>query len=480
MNNTAAALPTITGNFEAQETEYNYWVEEIEGNVPTDFTGTFFRNGPGRLKLGGEEFGHWFDGDGMIGRTTFIDGKVHFANKFIRTPKYVNETAAGKPLYRGFGGAPKGSLLKRFALPAQPANTGLMLHGDKFLALGEGGRPWAMNPETLDTEGEYDFNGDLGKTFSAHAKKNPKTGYYYNFGMRFGMKPSFDFYKIAPSGKLVAQAIFNLDHMPMLHDFALTANYAIFIQSSVSMSPNPLPVLLGGSIADAMLFDDRLCNKVIIIDVNTMQLADEIEIAPTTCLHFGNAYEKGNDLHFDMIRTQEDTFSTPTSKAKYLDIFSPDVDFKSGGGYYKRFIINLPEGKVQIESIDDAVLGEFPQWDWTLSTQENRFAVTTCYPDGGPKTYFTGIQKIDRFSGKVEVHNFGDYRFTGEPIMVAKPNAKSDEEFYIMCYVYNGNTDKTEVVLMDSQDFTGEMAVIKLSHHLPQGFHGMFTPKIFF
>ena len=63
--------------------------------------------------------------------------------------------------------------------------------------------------------------------------------------------------------------------------------------------------------------------------------------------------------------------------------------------------------------------------------------------------------------------------------MVAKPDAKGDEEFYIMCYVYNGNTDKTEVVLMDSQDFTGEMAVIKLNHHLPQGFHGLFTPRIF-
>jgi len=62
MNNTAAALPTITGNFEAQETEYNYWVEEIEGNVPTDFTGTFFRNGPGRLKLGGEEYVHRWQG----------------------------------------------------------------------------------------------------------------------------------------------------------------------------------------------------------------------------------------------------------------------------------------------------------------------------------------------------------------------------------------------------------------------------------
>ena len=115
--------PTIKGNFEAQENEYDYWVTDIEGKVPSDLTGSFFRNGPGRLKLGGEVVGHWFDGDGMIARTTFTGGKVHFSNKFIRTPKYVDETAAGKFLYRGFGGAPKGNFFKRFAPPANPANT---------------------------------------------------------------------------------------------------------------------------------------------------------------------------------------------------------------------------------------------------------------------------------------------------------------------------------------------------------------------
>ncbi|WP_085757593.1 carotenoid oxygenase family protein [Oceanicoccus sagamiensis] len=472
-------LPTIKGNFEAQEQEFDFWVDTIEGKVPEDLTGSFYRNGPGRLKLGDEEFGHWFDGDGMIARTTFRDGKVHFANKFIRTPKYVKETAAGKMIYRGFGGAPKGSILRRFALPAQPANTGLILHGGKFLALGEGGRPFAVEPDTLDTEGEYNYDGRLGKTFSAHGKKNPFTGYYYNFGMRFGAKPSFDFYKISPSGTLVDSATFYLDHMPMLHDFALTENYAIFIQSSVGMSANPLPILLGGSVADAMQFDNRLRNKIIVIDLHNLKLVDEIDIEPLASLHFGNAYEKNNELHFDIIQTKESAYSTPTRKNKPLNIFDPDVDFKMGGGEYMRFVVNLRHGTAIKEVINDALLGEFPQWDWTLSTKENRYALSTAYPEGGPKTYFTGIQKIDRQTGKVEVHDFGNYRFTGEPLMVAKANAKSEDEFWAMCYVYNGNTDKTEVVIIDSEDFTGEQAVIKLDFHMPQGFHGMFTPKVY-
>ncbi len=475
------STPTIKGNFEAQEGEFDYWVDDIVGTLPADLSGSFYRNGPGRLKLGDQEFLHWFDGDGMIARTTFVDGKVHFTNKFVRTPKYVDETAAGKLLYRGFGGAPKGSVLRRFSMPANPANTGLIMHGGKFLALCEGGRPFAVDPKTLDTEGEYNYHDSLGKsnTFSAHGKKNPKTGYYYNFGMKFGPKPGFDFYKISPSGKMVDRATFSLDHMPLLHDFALTENYAIFIQSSVAISGNILKMLFGGSIADMMGFDNSLTNKIIIIDLHTLKLVDEIEIEPLASLHFGNAYEKNGDVHFDIIQTQEDAYGTPTHKLESMNIFDPNVDFKAGGGHYTRFIVNLRKGTAYSERINDAVLGEFPQWDWTRSTTENRYALTTAYPVNGPKTYFTGIQKIDRLSGKVEVHDFGPYRFTGEPLMVAKKDAKSEDDFYAMCYVYNGNEDKTEVVLIDNQDFSAELAVIKLGHHMPQGFHGMFTPKIF-
>ena len=478
---TPQSTPTIKGNFEAQEGEFSYWVDNIVGKIPADLTGSFYRNGPGRLKLGGQEFLHWFDGDGMIARTTFIDGKVHFANKFVRTTKFVNETAAGKLLYRGFGGTPKGNPLRRFSMPANPANTGLIMHGGKFLALCEGGKPWAVEPDTLNTEGEYNYHGELGRssTFSAHGKKNPSTGYYYNFGMNFGPKPGFEFYKISPSGKLVDRAKFALDHMCLMHDFALTENYAIFIQSSVAMGGNPLPILLGGSVADVMAYDDSVANKIIIVDVHTLKLVDVIDIEPLASLHFGNAYEKNGEIHFDIIQTQSSAYNTPTHKNEPMNIFDPNVNFKAGGGHYVRFIVNLRKGTAQSERINDALVGEFPQWDWTRGTTENRFAVTSAYPVNGPQTYFTAIQKIDRMSGKVEVHDFGPYRFTGEPLMVAKADSSREDDFYVMCYVYNGNEDKSEVVLIDSKDFSEEIAVIKIGHHLPQGFHGMFTPKVF-
>ena len=84
----ANEIPSCHGGLENLDEEHSYWIDEIEGTVPTDLEGTFFRNGPGRHRIGGKPYGHWFDGDGMLcashasksvtryrtARPTFING----------------------------------------------------------------------------------------------------------------------------------------------------------------------------------------------------------------------------------------------------------------------------------------------------------------------------------------------------------------------------------------------------------------------
>ncbi|HEY9891939.1 MAG TPA: carotenoid oxygenase family protein, partial [Candidatus Sericytochromatia bacterium] len=52
--------------YESQPNEYDYWIEDIEGEIPADLKGTLFRNGPGLLEVNGQRIHHPFDGDGMI------------------------------------------------------------------------------------------------------------------------------------------------------------------------------------------------------------------------------------------------------------------------------------------------------------------------------------------------------------------------------------------------------------------------------
>lgn len=90
--------------YQSLKQEFNYWIDDVEGEIPSNLQGTLFRNGPGLLDIKGQKYHHPFDGDGMICAFTFTNGKAHFQNRFVRTQGFVEEQKAGKILYRGVFG----------------------------------------------------------------------------------------------------------------------------------------------------------------------------------------------------------------------------------------------------------------------------------------------------------------------------------------------------------------------------------------
>ncbi|MCY7277097.1 MAG: carotenoid oxygenase family protein, partial [Phormidesmis sp. CAN_BIN44] len=87
--------------------EYDYWIDEVEGQIPPELSGTLFRNGPGLLDVNGQRIQHPFDGDGMVCAIAIKNGRAHFRNRFVRTEGYVAEQKAGRILYRGVFGTQK-------------------------------------------------------------------------------------------------------------------------------------------------------------------------------------------------------------------------------------------------------------------------------------------------------------------------------------------------------------------------------------
>ncbi|HEY8375815.1 MAG TPA: carotenoid oxygenase family protein, partial [Nannocystis sp.] len=84
----------------------------VEGAVPPGLRGVLFRNGPGRLQLHGQRYGHLFDGDGHINRFAFTDDGVLYRNRYVRTREFLAEEAARRILYRNFGTNIPGGLHK--------------------------------------------------------------------------------------------------------------------------------------------------------------------------------------------------------------------------------------------------------------------------------------------------------------------------------------------------------------------------------
>src|SRR4029078_2365923 len=81
-----------------------------------------------------------------------------------------------------------------------PANTDILFHNERLLALWyRSGKPYALDPVTLETLGAEDFGGTLRCEVSAHAKADERTGELMFFD--YGMKPPYMRYGVvSPQG----------------------------------------------------------------------------------------------------------------------------------------------------------------------------------------------------------------------------------------------------------------------------------------
>ena len=77
---------------------------------------------------------HWFTGDGMIHAFFVEDGKVAYRNRYVRTPKWELEHAAGKALFGGFD--PRAADPSVMGKDSGVANTNVVWHAGRLLALG--------------------------------------------------------------------------------------------------------------------------------------------------------------------------------------------------------------------------------------------------------------------------------------------------------------------------------------------------------
>jgi all-trans-8'-apo-beta-carotenal 15,15'-oxygenase len=468
--------------YEALLEEHAYPVDagKIVGEIPKELEGTLFLNCVGRNKIGDQQFGHWFDGDGMINAVTFSAGQVRFQNRYVRTPKYVNETAAQRILYRGVGTQIPGGFIKNiFRTPGNAANTSVVLHGGKLLALWEGGKPWELDPANLETLGEYNFNNGLSSSqpFSAHPRLDPQTGDLYNFGV-FGVpKPKLHFYRIDPQGRMVSNHSQYIGDYAMCHDFAITEKHAVFVLCPAFMR-HPFKFLFGfSSIFEAIEFDNTQKTKILVLELETGEIAAEFESDAFFGFHLGNAWEKDREITIDVLSV--DTMDVMGGLSDVFMERGDDFDFLSNGAILKRFTLNLESGRADSENVRGAVAGEFPVWNPACTGTENRYTWLGTIVENGTPYGFNSYQKIDHHSGELKVHDFGPGRFTSEANFVPAADSNAEDDGYLISIVYNHENKKSEVVILDAKEMERELAVIPLDHHVPFGFHGRFYSQTF-
>jgi carotenoid cleavage dioxygenase-like enzyme len=223
--------PEFTGLNTPLGEEYEVPDLKIEGKIPDDVEGVFFRAIPDpAFPPFMEDGAAVLSGDGMVSALRITGGKAGFAIRYVQTQRHQAEVKAGRALfgkYRNpFTDRPEVKGLDRTV-----ANTTPVWHAGRLLMTKEDGRPYRVNPRTLETMGRYDFDGKLtSQTVTAHVRIDPDTGELFFYGYEAdGLASTKVAYGVVDKqGALRSERWFDAPYCAMMHDFTITKNYALF------------------------------------------------------------------------------------------------------------------------------------------------------------------------------------------------------------------------------------------------------------
>ncbi|MGA0278747.1 MAG: carotenoid oxygenase family protein [Vulcanococcus sp.] len=441
------------------------------GAIPAELEGTLYRNGPGRLERGGQWVHHPFDGDGMITALRFEGGQVQLRNRFVRTEGFEAEEQADKFLYRGVFGTqkPGGIAANAFDLRLKNiANTHVVRLGDQLLALWEAAEPHALDPETLETRGLSRLDGLLkpGEAFSAHPRFDP--GHHgeprmVTFGVKAGPRSTIRLMEFSSSGALLADSRHSFKGFAFLHDFAITPNWAVFLQNAVAFNPTGFVIGQKGA-AQCLSSKPGEKGQFWLIPRSGEGKPLQIPAPEGFVFHHLNAFEDGEELVVDSI---------------YYDDFpsiGPDVDFRQVDfesipeGQLVRCRIHLESGAVSTEVLE-ARTCEFAMVNPERQGLEARYSWMAVAERERGNDPLQAIKKLDLSTGAGRVWSAAPRGFVSEPLMVPRPGATAEDDGWVLCLVWNGARCASDLVILDAASLA-EVAVLELPLAVPHGLHG--------
>jgi carotenoid cleavage dioxygenase len=430
----------LRGNFAPLRDEVTLTQLAVDGALPRELCGLYVRTGP-NPRSGTSP--HWFLGDGMVHGVRLENGAARwYRNRWVRTRSLAEPSA------------PRVSPTGQIDRTLSKANTHVLGHAGRIWALEEGSFPYLLDRE-LATVGCTDFGGRLTSAFTAHPKACPKTGELLGFG--YGQfPPYFTYHRVSPQGELVQSEAIQLPGPTMMHDFAITERYAIVMD---------LPVVfdLQQAMRGGMPFrwSDEYGARLGVLP-RTGSNADVrwFEIEPCYVFHTVNAYEEGSQIVLDASR--------------YDSLWRRPGDFASNGRQtLHRFTLDLAGGGVKEETLDERAT-EFPRVADARVGSKHRYAYMTLWDVSSlDAPAVNKLMKTDAQTGKTEVHDFGAQRHPGEPVFVPAAGSGSDEEGYVITYVYDDATETSDLVVLDASRFSAApIATVRLPRRIPYGFHG--------
>ena len=457
MDGSQSVNPYLAGNYAPVADEADVEMT-VTGELPHGLAGALYRNGPNPQFAPRGDY-HWFGGDGMIHGFFLENGSARYRNRYVRTNKWRVENAAGRSLFGTFGN-PMTTDPSVLGQDSGVANTNILWHAGKLMALEEGHMPTELDPVSLETRGSMEaYRGRV----TAHPKIDPVTGEMTWFAYSSGEMPlnsTVSYGVTSATGEVLRRDDFEAPYSSMVHDFLVTDRHALF------------PILpLTGSLERAMRGAPPYAwepDKGAFIGVMARDAGvDALRWFQTEAcyvFHPMNAWEEGSKIFADVMEYPR------------APLF-PDADGTRAANAPARLVrwtIDLAgdSDTIKREPLDD-LPGEFPRFDERragLSYRHGWFAANTGRPGD---LYFDAIAHIDHKSGKRAVYELPSGDAVGEPVFVPRSADAVEGDGWVLAVAYRGADNRSDLLVFDAADIAaGPMAQAHAPRRVPFGFHG--------
>ena len=417
---------------------------EVVGTIPFELSGTYVRNGP-NPRTGWSP--HLFAGDGMVHGIALADGAARwYRNRYVRTPLYEHPGT------------------DRFALAFDPdngrvdhrvstANTHIVAHAGRLLALEEGGFPYELRAD-LDTVGPFTFDGALRTAMTAHPKRCPITGELLFFGYSL-IAPYLTYHRAAADGRLLESRDIDVPRPTMMHDFAITETKVIFFDSPIAFDRAH-----AASGRPPWRWDDEHGAR---FGVTARSGGDTsvrwFDVEPGHVSHTMNAFDDGPSVVVTGCRIGSMWRAGPSDMSGDL----PQLH---------EWTLDLQLGTATERKLDDTTT-DYPRVPDAEVGVRNRFGYSTDFvmaaePHHGEIYRFDLADDASR-----AVHRFPAGHTCGEPVFVPGEHGTD----YLMTFAHDRARGTSYLAILDAADLDAEpIAALHVAARIPAGFHGSWIP----
>jgi carotenoid cleavage dioxygenase len=141
---------------------------------------------------------------------------------------------------------------------------------------------------------------------------------------------------------------------------------------------------------------------------------------------------------------------------------------------YFRYRFNLRTGAVTETPIDDANT-EFPVINTSYLGRQSRYAYNVGI-ENGYTLLFESLVKYDSTSGTSDTFDFGRGRWGSEAPFAPRPAARAEDDGYLISFVYDAGSDRSEAVVLDAATME-QVCRVLIPQRVPHGFHACWVPE---